>query len=884
MISRLVSSADANNEIGLPGLTKHELTGSERRDLLHAALLHDCGHLPFSHASEVAFMDQSDLTVGGIPLRKFQTPAIFAGLPNRLAELLSIAVILSPRFKRFYRDYVRAAEQDEEVGDAIYRVASLILGTPPSPDKPGFAYLISGKALDADKLDYVSRDSLACGIPIGIDTGRLFLRSSFVSVAKDTLKKLYRRFGHESISDQVSTDQIHFIVNASGRDTIEEVIGAKASLYHRVYFHQTTRNAERLFEKCIASVVASTKVQRGFLSDVLDAWPLSDLELLKRLTEVPDVEGKNLALRLARRQLPKRALVFGVDDSELFFPLLHVFGLSSNHPAERDLRRTSLSKLSKNNLSANLLGELEEEIAQETLKLFALVQSDMSKTWGENIPNSSEYPMVLISPIQHSPATHDICLVLQNGELTLASEFHNSTQTVQAADIFKGAGYVLTDPSWRELVFVAARKVLAEKFAEIVNTRFDLSLEISNGPINGPPDSARRNDHIDLRGMSGIFVSIEKAIRRTGLSAPRFNDVMTSASRHGYFDNNPLLLPVEERGVVHIAKKFSHFRGQHGWRTSVELIEVFVQQFPPRFRREVIELLAQMDALTTKVVAEKTRAALEKFAEGSSIERPIYVVPLSPNSGQEVRIALEQEFHSDVNFKKRFTLVHSIHEFFGLQDRDDSAKLAFVDDNIVSGTQAFSQFASWLALPKEKLPIEIAEESNIEQAKLGEKEREKLIEAIRNGLVGICVAVGAEARSKKNLKKMGKMIDAAYPKPKDLLSDEGGEKLLRVICGSSLEKMSFPVSQGLKTFLSEVGFQVLASAKYSKRSEELSKDEESFCRGNSFGYGNIGGLTITTRNVPSSSVTALWCPGIYKLRPWFPLAIRRGYVSKLVLG
>ena len=33
----------------------------------------------------------------------------------------------------------------------------------------------------ADKVDYINRDAQICGIPVGIDVARLFLRSSFVA-------------------------------------------------------------------------------------------------------------------------------------------------------------------------------------------------------------------------------------------------------------------------------------------------------------------------------------------------------------------------------------------------------------------------------------------------------------------------------------------------------------------------------------------------------------------------------------------------------------------------------------------------------------------------------------------------------------------------------
>jgi len=257
-----------------------------------AALLHDCGHMPGSHVSERFFDEkecpQADLRMHAAQIQSDLAQAFKLPPEVRLAECLSVCMAAMPSFYDLLRNEARYEPE------AIATAALAIAGKAAEPSHYFVSQLISN-AIDADKLDYMFRDSLFTRVPLAIDLERLLYKLKCEEVsASDLAPTTSRGLPKDSRPRVLATD-------TSGDLLAYDVSQTREMLYSRVYFHHKTRAAER-----VALELLGRRPHRpeellafddGFFVD--ERTPRSR-------------SAKKLARRLAWRRLPRRA--FAISD------------------------------------------------------------------------------------------------------------------------------------------------------------------------------------------------------------------------------------------------------------------------------------------------------------------------------------------------------------------------------------------------------------------------------------------------------------------------------------------------------------------------------------------------------------------------------------------
>lgn len=248
------------------------LTDEDARVAVAAALLHDIGHYPFSHAIEEL----------GAPI----VPHERAG--RAIIEGPEIAPILA-----------------EVWGVDPARVAGMI--DPDGHDIPPADRLLRGVlsgALDMDKLDYLPRDARACNVPYGgVDTARLI----------DAITVTNAGGSEPWPSPTVAIDE-------KGVSPLHSLINARQEMFDNVYWHHTNRACMAMLLRAVQEALIARALEPGIFHRLDDA---TLLELLAS-TEMP-ASTRRLALALRRRQFHKRALEIGSRAFELYARLGNLF-------------------------------------------------------------------------------------------------------------------------------------------------------------------------------------------------------------------------------------------------------------------------------------------------------------------------------------------------------------------------------------------------------------------------------------------------------------------------------------------------------------------------------------------------------------------------------
>lgn len=260
-----------------------------RNAIILAALLHDIGHCFYSHLSETIYGELKDF----VEVRnKFYDVLELKPKPH---EILSFMIVNTATFKDFFFKYINYPEKGMVKKTLFTDIGCMIIGKNIKREGKIQSYqtaLINGP-FDADKLDYIKRDSLTAGLTLQYDMERLFTKIQIHSIASSN-----------------SVIENRLVINFNGITAIEELTFCKIMLFSYIYYHQKVLISETMI-KDYAFGLYKLNLIKSF-SDFLQYTDSDILKLGKKQSgqnpfpEYGMLNLEELADNIHNRKLPRR--------------------------------------------------------------------------------------------------------------------------------------------------------------------------------------------------------------------------------------------------------------------------------------------------------------------------------------------------------------------------------------------------------------------------------------------------------------------------------------------------------------------------------------------------------------------------------------------------
>lgn len=323
----------------------------------------------------------------------------------------------------------------------------------------------------------------------------------------------------------------------------------------------------------------------------------------------------------------------------------------------------------------------------------------------------------------------------------------------------------------------------------------------------------------------------------------------------GYYQKIPELRDVsdylkkadaaEKIKIIH--ENLASFESLKKERVTINRITTFVNQFPAELQEACLIFLQKLEIYDERLLEEEVSKVIDKCPDKSSIG----VAHLGGVSDSGGRLS----YNLRELFEKHNLEAKEINDNLILK----SDALIMYDDNINSGLQLLNIMGELLN-ELEKLPNEM----NLQERHLSPLVTKEAKQKLKTMPIHFCFIVGFEG-TEKRIKELlitylGFNQDNIHIHINKLLKNS--EKIFNG--GDS--KFNHKDKLQLKEFITKVGEQLLTNEKKSKEKIESCK----------LGYAKAEAMVLFPYNIPTMTITALWCKGVISdAIPWVPLAERR---------
>lgn len=342
------------------------------------------------------------------------------------------------------------------------------------------------------------------------------------------------------------------------------------------------------------------------------------------------------------------------------------------------------------------------------------------------------------------------------------------------------------------------------------------------------------------------------------LSQATFNDYMrykNLLTEKGYYKTLPRLKPLSEylktaeavekvKALEDKLKAFKSFTNEH---ITINNITTFVNQFPEHLQDACLDFLGNLKIYHENLLSEELDELLRRICDKG---KRIAIAPLGALSDSGGRLS----YHMKTTVEK-YGL--ELTELISDELISENDILVLFDDNINSGLQLLNIFAGLTGETKRLGELDLEEQHN---KAIKDDEAIKKFKSMPIYVVYIVGYKGVE-QTVQNL--LSSKLDFSPSNIHIKIHTEFS--IDQKIFSGSESRFNHKYKIELRDAFSEIGEKLLRNEKKSEEKIELCK----------LGYAKAEAMVLFPYNIPTMSVTALWCKGLYDDIPWIPLAERR---------
>ncbi|MCL1862354.1 MAG: HD domain-containing protein [Defluviitaleaceae bacterium] len=397
-----------------------------------AAIMHDSGHMFFSHVSEKFFLHNKNFRRNKEVIEALTFFSEKVSERVALHEMFSVMIVNSEHFFKFLEIvYFDKSLGDDDRKTIIDYISGMIVGIAIDKKILPYSKVIKG-TIDADRMDYLSRDSFTTKVPLTVDVSRLISKISVIEIPSFTPSSVW--------NDEKSGPFYAMAIQYSAQRLIWQLYLARTIMYQSIYFHHKKLTAETILDKAlerIFSLLPEGQLSFSYIlslnDDAFGEYFSYILSIRDKMDEPAFVEASNLVERLKKRSFYKRIASFSKEN------------ITSDSPTLYDRFKVHVIE---NPFSIKYMSFVEE-----LSKEYAEILRAMGKS-----PSGTPHFM-FIQAGWNWETESGIPIDIGDGHYKMSTDLFKETPTIGEENIQKQY-YLLTDQNDRELVYLALEKYL----------------------------------------------------------------------------------------------------------------------------------------------------------------------------------------------------------------------------------------------------------------------------------------------------------------------------------------------------------------------------------------------------------------------------------------